>query len=64
MAEKIDCRYYQIRKIEDESSYGTIATPADIIPTSNCNHPLIGNQLGELPCEKCSYYEKKKINSK
>jgi len=60
MPEKTDCIYYKKRRIESNSSHGTITGPTDIIKTSHCDNQNISDQLGKLPCEGCKYYKKKK----
>jgi len=56
--EKTDCKYYKKEVIKSRASNGSIAGLTDAVKTSRCTHPMIGNQLGELLCEKCPYYER------
>ncbi len=60
MPEKTDCIYYKKRRIESNSSHGTITGPTDIMKVPYCANPKIGNRLGKLSCEGCRYYKKKK----
>lgn len=58
MTEKISCIYYKKKKVQDKSSYGSIAASVDIVEIPYCTHPKVDDQSGSLPCEECQYSKK------
>jgi len=56
--EKINCVHRKIKIIPSNASIGSIVESTDAVETSYCDYPAIDNdQLGELPCENCTYFK-------